>query len=184
MKLLFILVNIFSYYTVITLATDDPDVGLSIEELIRSRGFDVEVHNVLTKDGYILTLHRLVDSKENLGLPEEYYHYSTVKKPVLIQHGIFSSSIEFLINSPFLESNNSKAGDNLGFGLHLTGQYDVWLGNTRGNFYSKKHINLLCKFTNKKVAKTVKKIKLYLQTKMRTFFAIPLTTWPNWTCQL
>lgn len=146
MKLLFTVVAFFSYFIVITLAADDPDVGLSIEELIRSRGFDVEVHSVITKDGYILTLHRLVDSKENLGLPQEYYHYSTVKKPVLIQHGIFSSSIEFLINSPFLESNNSRLGDNLGFGLHLTGQYDVWLSNTRGNAYSQKHTKLSCMF--------------------------------------
>ncbi|KAH9396293.1 Alpha/beta-hydrolase lipase region [Tyrophagus putrescentiae] len=110
--------------------------------------FDIEVHNVITKDGYILALHRLVNRKERLGLPEDYYHYSTIKKPVLIQHGIFSSSIEFLINSPFLENNNSKSGDNLGFGLHMTGRYDVFLSNTRGSLYSQKHV----KFSNQEDA--------------------------------
>ena len=129
MKLSTITLAVFNCFILLTvpLAAADPDVGRSIEDLVRSRGFALEVPSVTTADGYILTLHRLIDRKENLGLPEEYYHYSTVKKPVIIQHGIFSSSMEFLINSPFLESNNSKSGDNLGFGIHMTGRYDVFL---------------------------------------------------------
>ena len=94
--------------------------------------------------GYILTLHRLVNPKLNLGLPYgegrgSYYRYTLDRKPVIVQHGLFGSAADFLISSPFLTTNRSKSGDNLGFALHLTDRYDVWLSNSRGNRYSRGH---------------------------------------------
>lgn len=131
----------FFFFSLFLVAlADDPDEGRTIQEIVRSHGFDLEEHSVTTQDGYILTMHRLVDGGE-----EHRGSYKSAdkleqqkkkkKKPVILQHGIFGSSANFLISSPFLysqEANYSKkTGDNLGFALHLTGRYDVWLGNSR-----------------------------------------------------
>ena len=40
---------------------DDPDFGLTVPELIVSRGFECEEHFVRTTDGYILGIHRVVN---------------------------------------------------------------------------------------------------------------------------
>lgn len=104
-----------------------------------------------TADGYILTLHRLVDVKEEVEIAgvsdQKRWFYQTeteknqsAKKPVIVQHGLFGSSADFLVSSPFLYANDAgnfskfsqrKTGDNLGFALHLTDRYDVWLTNSR-----------------------------------------------------
>lgn len=54
---------------------------------------------------------------------------------ILLQHGIEDSSMEWVINSP------DKA---LAFILSRAG-YDVWLGNNRGNMFSRGHV----KYTSK-----------------------------------
>lgn len=108
----------------------DPDTDLTIQELIRSRGFEIEEHDVTTEDGYILTMHRIVDVHKNV---------SQTRRPIILQHGLLGSAIDFLINSPFLHGPNGTLGDNLGFTLHLTNRYDVWLANSRGNEYSQRH---------------------------------------------
>ena len=133
----------------------DPDEYRSLKTIIRSRGFDVEQHNIITEDGYYLVLYRIIDAKSRkkinykMILNKKHYFFQYQKqiknlkiqtrKPVILQHGLFGSAADFIINSPFLRSNNSKCGDNLAFGLHLTDQYDVWLSNSRGNRYSRGH---------------------------------------------
>lgn len=41
----------------------DPDQNRLVPELVESRGFVCETHYVTTKDGYILTVHRVVNPK-------------------------------------------------------------------------------------------------------------------------
>lgn len=53
-------------------------------------------------------------------------------QPIFLQHGLLSSSADWLLSGP------EKA---LAFILADLG-YDVWLGNARGNTYSRHHINM------------------------------------------
>ncbi|RWS18365.1 gastric triacylglycerol lipase-like protein 2 [Leptotrombidium deliense] len=91
-----------------------PDAKRTIIEIIKSRNLKPEIHRVTTDDGYILTLHRIVNES------------STVKdkRPVIIQHGLESCATDFLINSPDLGIEFSKAtfdgkvvSNNIGFAL-------------------------------------------------------------------
>ncbi|KAG1676598.1 Gastric triacylglycerol lipase [Nymphon striatum] len=84
--------------------------------LIRNAGFKAETHVVTTTDGYNLKLHRI----PNPG-----------KKVVFLQHGLLSSSADWVLNN---------ANESLGFIL-AKNQYDVWFGNFRGNTYSRSNIH-------------------------------------------
>ncbi|XP_077292787.1 lipase 3-like [Arctopsyche grandis] len=54
------------------------------------------------------------------------------KIPVLVMHGLMSSSADWVVNGP---------GKALGYILADEG-YDVWIGNARGNYYSRKHVSM------------------------------------------
>ena len=148
------------------------DESRTLEQIIESHGIKVQLHNITTEDGYYLALYRLMprcltlssSSSENNDYTETidcnnakieensepwtrrediYYRYTVVRKPVLLQHGLFGSAADWVIGSPFLWSNNgAKWSNNLAFALHLTDRYDVWLGNVRGNGYSRGHISI------------------------------------------
>ncbi|XP_065225614.1 lipase 3-like isoform X2 [Planococcus citri] len=100
-------------------------------DFIKREGYPVEVHNVTTPDGFRLVMFRIPYGKKSKNL--EY------RPPVLVVHGILCSSTDWVI---------AGANNSLGF-LLADGGYDVWLGNVRGNTYSRKH-NKFDEFRNRK----------------------------------
>ncbi|KAK9374295.1 Alpha/Beta hydrolase protein [Lipomyces chichibuensis] len=92
-------------------------------------GYRVEEHIVKTTDGYLLGVHRIYQSKREVAnevLPKG-------KPIVYLHHGLLMNSEVWVCLTdpkrclPFLLVERG---------------YDVWLGNNRGNKYSKKHVFL------------------------------------------
>ncbi|XP_063623110.1 lipase 3-like [Cydia splendana] len=89
-------------------------------EIAAENGYFAEAHEVVTEDGYILKMFR-IPPRNNC----------TKKVPILLMHGFLQGAECFLDAGP----------EAPGF-LLAQECYDLWFGNVRGNYHSRRHKTL------------------------------------------
>lgn len=112
---------IWSICALLAFSASHPEAKLEFEKYCMYFKYPLQKYEVTTEDGYILTVYRI--QKKGTQIQEGL-------KPIFMQHGLIDSSDGWIIN------DEGKAP---AFMLANKG-YDIWLGNSRGNKHSRKHV--------------------------------------------
>ncbi|XP_072380390.1 lipase 3-like [Diabrotica undecimpunctata] len=107
----------------------NPDDYLDVPQIIARHGYPVETHIVTTSDGYLLTLHRIVGSKNG----------KKGQQPVLLQHGVLGSSADWILDG---DTALGKAGDLLYIG-HSMGTTQFFVFSSLLPEIAAKHFRLM-----------------------------------------
>lgn len=99
--------------------------GLCSSATIMHPAYKCQEYHVVTDDGYIISMSRFPQGRNGEGVGSN-------KQPVLLQHGLLVDGMTWMLNS---------ANESLAFILADNG-YDVWIANTRGTRFSRRHLSL------------------------------------------
>ncbi|CAJ1791225.1 unnamed protein product [Sphenostylis stenocarpa] len=102
-----------------------PVYGICTSSVI-VHGYKCQEHEVTTDDGYILSLQRIPEGR---GKGNDS---RSRKQPVIIQHGVLVDGMTWLLNPPEQDLPLILADNG----------FDVWIANTRGTRFSRRHISL------------------------------------------
>lgn len=106
------------------ITTVPKEFDINFTQIISKYNYKSEDHTVYTEDGYILKIFRLIQAANCTG--------KIKGRPVILMHGYLISADAWVVSGP-------KAG--LGY-LIADLCLDLWIGNFRGNFYSRHHVTM------------------------------------------
>ena len=110
-----LIIYLLIFHVIYIANSEKIDLSTYYITFMQNHGYKLDVHEVTTADGYILSLWHL--------LPK-----TTTTKVAYFQHGLADTAwCFFQLDSKSLPFLLIKEG------------YDIWLGNSRGNVFSTKH---------------------------------------------
>ncbi|KAL6509178.1 hypothetical protein OROGR_022488 [Orobanche gracilis] len=101
-----------------------PPDGMCSTAAVATHGFQCQEYSVTTGDGYILSVQRIPEGRSGGDVRP--------RQPVLLHHGLLVDGMTWLKGSPE-QSLAMMLADN---------GYDVWISNTRGTRFSRRHVSL------------------------------------------
>ncbi|KAJ9562585.1 hypothetical protein OSB04_007745 [Centaurea solstitialis] len=110
-----------------SMVMNPPPLGICASA-VTNHGYKCEEIDVTTEDGYILSVQRIPVGRGGGGGGGG----GRKRQPVLLQHGVLVDGMTWLLNPPE-QSLALILADN---------GYDVWIANTRGTYFSRRHISL------------------------------------------